>query len=154
MQHEARHTFSGEPWACPIHLVLRFTVERPKSHYGSGRNADKLKPSAPAFPASKPDVLKLARGVEDALTSIILKDDAQIVTETLTKRYGRPGVVVEIHEQGLGELEAAYRIAEELEEMLRRLDLIACAQDARRIAKILTGRREKGFRCQVRLPKK
>jgi Holliday junction resolvase RusA-like endonuclease len=38
----------------------------------------------------KPDVLKLARAVEDALTGILYRDDAQIVTEVLRKRYGDP----------------------------------------------------------------
>lgn len=32
-----------------------------------------------------PDVLKLARGVEDALTGIVWRDDAQIVNESLSK---------------------------------------------------------------------
>jgi predicted short-subunit dehydrogenase-like oxidoreductase (DUF2520 family) len=35
-------------------------------------------------------VLKLARGVEDALTGIVWRDDAQIVVEHLEKRYGSP----------------------------------------------------------------
>jgi Holliday junction resolvase RusA-like endonuclease len=72
----------------PLALELVFYVPRPKGHYGSGRNAHLLRPSAPDFPAVKPDVLKLARAVEDALSSIVYRDDAQIVTEFLLKRYG------------------------------------------------------------------
>jgi Holliday junction resolvase RusA-like endonuclease len=101
VKHEAQRAYSGEPWDGPIELTLRFFAERPKSHYRSGANADKLKDSAPVFPTSKPDVLKLARGVEDAITAIIWKDDAQIVTEKLTKRYGRPGVEIEIREASI-----------------------------------------------------
>jgi len=101
IKHEAQRAYTGEPWDGPVELTLRFFVERPKSHYRSGMNADKLKDSAPAFPTSKPDVLKLARGVEDAITAIIWKDDAQIVTEKLTKRYGRPGVEIEIKEASI-----------------------------------------------------
>jgi Holliday junction resolvase RusA-like endonuclease len=74
----------------PLALELVFYVPRPKGHYGSGRNAHQLRPSAPDFPAVKPDVLKLARAVEDALSSIVYRDDAQIVTEFLLKRYGEP----------------------------------------------------------------
>jgi Holliday junction resolvase RusA-like endonuclease len=74
----------------PLALELVFYVPRPKGHYGSGRNAHKVRPSAPDFPAVKPDVLKLARAVEDALSSIVYRDDAQIVTEFLLKRYGEP----------------------------------------------------------------
>lgn len=73
---------------CPLDVVLRFYVRRPKGHYGTGRNAGKLRGSAPPYPASKPDVLKLARAVEDALTGIVYADDALIVREVLYKRYG------------------------------------------------------------------
>jgi len=38
-------------------------------------------------------VLKLARGVEDALSGILYMDDAQIVSERLTKLYGSPARV-------------------------------------------------------------
>lgn len=82
-----------------LEVDLDFIVPRPKGHYGTGRNAALLKPSAPAFPAVKPDVLKLARSVEDALTGVVWRDDAQIVTERLTKRYGSPaGVRVTVWE--------------------------------------------------------
>lgn len=67
-----------------IHLAMTFSHPRPKSHFtGSGR----LKSSAPRHPISRPDVLKLARAVEDALTSVIWHDDAQIVSEILLKRW-------------------------------------------------------------------
>ena len=52
-----------------------------------------------AMPISKPDVLKLARGVEDALTKILWLDDAQIVYEVIQKFYGpQPGCFVTIAE--------------------------------------------------------
>jgi Holliday junction resolvase RusA-like endonuclease len=71
----------------PLHLELIFHVNRPKGHYGSGRNADKVKPGAPWAPTVKPDLLKLARAVEDALSGLVYRDDAQIVVETLQKAY-------------------------------------------------------------------
>lgn len=70
----------------PLALELVFYVPRPKGHYGKRG----LKPSAPEFPTVKPDVLKLARAVEDALSGIAYRDDSQIVTEFLLKRYGEP----------------------------------------------------------------
>ena len=80
-------------------VTMRFYVQRPQGHYGSGKNAGVVKRSSPARPTTKPDVLKLARGVEDACTSVIWGDDAQIVSETLEKHYGaRPRVEVEIVE--------------------------------------------------------
>jgi Holliday junction resolvase RusA-like endonuclease len=75
----------------PILLELVFWVTRPKSHYGTGRNTDKVKPGAPWAPTVKPDLLKLARAVEDALTGIVYRDDAQIITETLQKAYTARG---------------------------------------------------------------
>ena len=38
----------------------------------------------------KPDVSKLLRAVEDAMTGIIYADDAQIVQESISKHYGMP----------------------------------------------------------------
>lgn len=73
----------------PLSVAFVFYATRPKGHYG--RNG--LLPSARPYPCVKPDVLKLARGVEDALTSIVWNDDAQIVTEWITKLYGEPARV-------------------------------------------------------------
>lgn len=67
-------------------VTFTFYVPRNKGHFG----AKGLKPSAPAYPAKRPDVLKLARAVEDAITGIVWADDAQIVDEHLEKRYGEP----------------------------------------------------------------
>lgn len=60
-----------------------FTFTRPANQYGTGRNSAALKDSAPPRPKGKPDVSKLARSTEDALTKILYKDDA-LITE-----YGR-----------------------------------------------------------------
>ena len=99
VKHEAQRNYSDALLECPIYLKLTFFQLRPKSHYRSGKNSHLLKDSAPIYPASKPDVLKLARGVEDAITGVIWKDDAQIVDEFLKKRYGeQPGCEIEIKE--------------------------------------------------------
>lgn len=82
----------------PVSLMLVFYRPRPKGHMGTGRNAQVVKPSAPAYPITKPDVLKLARAVEDALTGVVWADDAQIVDEHLVKAYGPACCVVEVHE--------------------------------------------------------
>lgn len=86
-----------EPTSGAVSVVLTFRVARPKGHFGSGKNEEVLKGSAPKWPVSKPDVLKLARAVEDALTGIVYVDDSQIVVETLRKEYGDPGVYVAVH---------------------------------------------------------
>lgn len=80
-------------------VQMVFFVLRPQGHFGEGRNAGTLKPSAPRFPTVKPDVLKLARSTEDALTGVVWKDDSATVDLILSKRYGdKPGVEIEIRE--------------------------------------------------------
>lgn len=86
-----KEVFHGDPLTTPLRLELTFFFDRPKGHYG----VKGLRPSAPSHPAVRPDVLKLARAVEDALTGILYKDDSLIVEEVLRKVYGsRPGVEI------------------------------------------------------------
>ena len=78
----------------PLSVEIAFMLPRPKSHFTAG---GRLKPNARRWPAVRPDVLKLARAVEDALTGIVWADDAQIVDEHISKRYGvEPGVSVAV----------------------------------------------------------
>lgn len=75
----------------PLSLEVWFVLARPKGHYGTGRNVDVLKPSAPACPTSMPDTTKLLRGLEDALTAAgVWHDDAQVVIQIANKIYGYP----------------------------------------------------------------
>lgn len=83
------------------HVNLEFNIARPKSHYGTGRNSERLRPTAPKFPTAKAgthggDVDKLARAVLDALTNIIWLDDSQVVSMIAHKVYAprEPGVYV------------------------------------------------------------
>ena len=81
-----------------LSLYVTFTLARPKGHYGTGRNSANLRPSAPPYPATRPDLTKLVRGLEDALTGALWRDDAQVVIQVLSKVYGWPertDVVVE-----------------------------------------------------------
>jgi Holliday junction resolvase RusA-like endonuclease len=85
----------------PVSLRLTFVLARPKGHYGSGRNSDQVKPSAPHRPAGRPDVDKLARSVLDGLTmGGAFADDAQVVDLDVSKHWCEPGetpgVVIEI----------------------------------------------------------
>lgn len=73
----------------PLAVQMLFYVPRPKGHYG----AKGLRKSAPRCPTVRPDVLKLARGVEDAMTGIVYRDDAQIVHEQIVKYFGEPARV-------------------------------------------------------------
>ena len=78
----------------PVALEVTFTVLRPSSHYGTGRNAGILKASAPGYPAKRSsngiggDVDKLARTILDALEdSGLLLDDSQVVELVTRKTY-------------------------------------------------------------------
>lgn len=83
----ARHAYQGEKLDCLMVMSLVFIKPRPKAHYGTGRNAEVLKDSAPAAPGVKPDTGKLARAVEDALTGTLYTDDSLLVDTFHSKRY-------------------------------------------------------------------
>src|SRR5690349_1674921 len=63
------------PLEGPLFVSFTFFQTRPKGHYRTGKNADRLKDSAPAFPTSRPDTTKLIRSSEDALKGITWLDD-------------------------------------------------------------------------------
>lgn len=86
----ASGAYAGPLLDGPLEAEFTFFTPRPKSHYRSGKNAALLKDSAPEHPTTRPDALKLARAVEDALTGVLYRDDSQIVNEHLHKRYGEP----------------------------------------------------------------
>jgi len=68
-----------------------FYFPRPKSHYGTGKNAGKLKASAPKYHTKVPDIDNLQKAVYDSLSVKIgigvWKDDSQIVTGKPEKLY-------------------------------------------------------------------
>lgn len=80
----------GEPGET-VHVDVTFTIPRPAYHYGTGRNAQQLRPkyaAAPATARGTGDVDKLARLLLDALQDGgLLADDAQATDLTARKRY-------------------------------------------------------------------
>lgn len=75
-------------------LTLTFYRVRPKGHFG----VRGLRAGAPGYPTTKPDVTKLVRAVEDALTGVVWRDDAQVVDQNVRKRYGPERVEIEVRE--------------------------------------------------------
>lgn len=72
----------------PIELTARFYFCRPQSHFGSGKNAGVLKASAPVHHAQSPDLAKLLRSLEDALTGVVWHDDKLVYSYGVgTGRY-------------------------------------------------------------------
>jgi Holliday junction resolvase RusA-like endonuclease len=74
--------------AAPVHVRMTFNLPRPAGHYGSGKNAGKVRASAPREHVTKPDLDKLARCVLDALTGVVYADDSQVVGINASKCYG------------------------------------------------------------------
>lgn len=90
------------PRPTAVMVSVAFYLERPRGHFGSGRNALTLKDSAPARPAGTPDLDKLPRSTLDGLTEAgIWGDDSQVALISAGKYYvcdefTRPGARITV----------------------------------------------------------
>ena len=93
VKEAALNHYQGEVIDQAVEIEIIFMFARPKSHFGTGKNSRKLKPSAPVFVTSKGigDIDKLQRSTYDALSESsggnVLKDDSLIVQNRNSKRY-------------------------------------------------------------------
>lgn len=71
----------------PVSVEVTFHLARPFGHYGKGKRAGLLTPSAPKHPAVKPDLDKLCRSTLDALKVGIISDDARVIRLVAAKVY-------------------------------------------------------------------
>lgn len=73
----------------PVEVTATFSLPRPRSL------AKRI-----TQPDAKPDIDKLARALLDAMTGVVIRDDAQVVDLQLRKVYDdeQPGVVVNVLE--------------------------------------------------------
>jgi Holliday junction resolvase RusA-like endonuclease len=93
----AREAMAGRPpLAGAVELDVAFMFGRPRAHYGTGRNAGRLKPSAPIYCPTRPDLDKLLRAIGDAITGIVVVDDAAIVEVRARKAYGSPAAHIAV----------------------------------------------------------
>ncbi len=94
--------YAGPLLSGPVKMTYEFLFPRPKKHFGTGKNAQKLKDAAPRWHVTKPDLTKIIRSTEDALTGIVWKDDCLVCKRLESKRYcyegERPGVRLTIEE--------------------------------------------------------
>ena len=95
----ARAALAGAPWdqSRGIRLDCTFYFVRPKSHYGTGKNANAVKAAAPNAHVVKPDRDKLLRAVQDALTGTIYRDDCQVYCGNTIKLYCNDGQGPGVH---------------------------------------------------------
>ena len=84
-----------------VTLHCTFIFQRPKSHYRNNQpGPDRYKENAPDLHSSPPDLSKLIRSTEDALTGVAYVDDRKITRVVASKRYAAfgelPGAVIQI----------------------------------------------------------
>jgi Holliday junction resolvase RusA-like endonuclease len=84
----------------PIEVDLCFYILRPKSHFGTGKNAGVLKTKAPIFHTKKSDLDNLIKFPLDILNQQVWKDDAQIFKIIASKHYtlNKPRTIIIINE--------------------------------------------------------
>ncbi len=80
-----------EPIDTAISVSVVFAFSRPKSHYGTGRNAGIVKASAPTEHMKKPDADNLAKFLLDALNGLYWRDDSIINNLTVAKVWAENG---------------------------------------------------------------
>ena len=76
----------------PVELELIFNIPRARSHFGTGKNRSKGKPSAPGYP-TKSDIDNYCKFVMDGFSGIIWKDDRQVMKLTAEKRFADNGSI-------------------------------------------------------------
>lgn len=84
-----------------ISATFRFFFSRPKNHYGTGKNAMRVKHGAPQMHIIKPDLSKLIRSTEDALVDAgIIRDDCVINRIEAHKEYTQlaPFAIIKLSE--------------------------------------------------------
>lgn len=86
----------GDLWEGAVWLEMRLYRPKPSSAADDPRRCKNDKSAARAvLPACRPDILKVARTTEDALSGVLFKDDGQVIEERFGERYG-PRYVTEV----------------------------------------------------------
>jgi Holliday junction resolvase RusA-like endonuclease len=100
-------TAPAAPLDAPMLVRLTVAVERPADHYGTGRNAGKLKPNAPMRPKVGRDLDKVLRAVLDAGTGVWWLDDSRVAEIYVRRVYclSPGGAGLQVTAEELGEVE-------------------------------------------------
>jgi Holliday junction resolvase RusA-like endonuclease len=100
----ALHAHAGRLVTGALRVDLEFYFARPKSHFGTGRNANRLKLSAPIWHTKKPDIDNLEKAVFDALSEKsgigLWKDDTQVLESRSKKLFAdrsQAGMQIDIY---------------------------------------------------------
>lgn len=87
-------TAAGHPTATgAVTVAIDFRLPRPKAHYGTGRNAGKIRAAVRRlWHVKKPDLDKLVRSTLDGLTTAgAYLDDSAVVALSVWKEYVEDG---------------------------------------------------------------
>jgi len=76
-----------KPLEGPLKLRVMLVMPRPKNHYGTGKNAGKLRGGISLWHAIAPDTTKLLRSTEDACKGLLWRDDCQVAEQHAEKIY-------------------------------------------------------------------
>lgn len=76
-----------KPLLGPLQVDTYFYYQYRQGDYGTGRNAGKVKASAPLWKITKPDIDNAAKFVFDALNGILWHDDSQICAGEILQQY-------------------------------------------------------------------
>lgn len=86
------------PFTCPVQVNLLVGVQIPAS-WPKKKQAQAM--AGEIFPTSKPDLDNSIKSVFDAMSGVVYKDDAQVVTTVTKKRYREaPGLWVTVFQIG------------------------------------------------------
>jgi Holliday junction resolvase RusA-like endonuclease len=94
---EMRKCAPPQPLDEPVFVQLTIFVQRPLSHYGTGRNADRLKRGVPDIPKTGLDTDKVLRACNDAAKNAgWFVNDSRVAECHVRRCYAETeGVVVE-----------------------------------------------------------
>lgn len=62
----------------PIRLGIAAYLPRPKNHYGTGRNAERVATRAPEYHTQTPDLDNFVKHLKDSANGVLWEDDKQI----------------------------------------------------------------------------
>lgn len=97
---EAKRHWDGQRFTGPVKLTLTVCMPRPKCHF---RANGQLKPGAPRWHVSTPDLDNIEKAIKDAITNAgIWTDDSLVCAVGKTKMYAvqQPGAGIHIEEIG------------------------------------------------------
>jgi crossover junction endodeoxyribonuclease RusA len=98
---EAREAMGSAPLLeGPVRVSIVFVLPRPAAHYHTPLHGAGIRDSAPVWHSKRPDVDKAVRAVFDALTAVVWRDDSQVASLRVDKRYEGPGAAAGLETPG------------------------------------------------------